>query len=244
EDIVETWARYHCARVCRMIIVCHRCTDHTESILQSLHSEGLPIDIRTDQHLAHLQSEVLTALLHECVYTHAPDWILPLDGDEFLSCEGGLQTTLHTEPSDRILLLPWHTYVPTPSDSGNEPDIRKRITHQQAEEYQWYKVCIPRSCILPGMRLTLGSHSAMDAHGQELPSHHSTTLFLDHYPVRSEAQLRKKIIHGWESHLANPNRQPGEIFQWEMLYERCKDPAPISAEELERIARTYAVPLQ
>ncbi len=84
----------------------------------------------------------------------------------------------------------------------------------------------------------MGSHALEldDEIVQDAPS----PLFLAHYPVRSERQIRTKVLCGWLSHETNATRKPGQIFQWERLFERCKNREPIDAQELQSIAMAYA----
>jgi hypothetical protein len=137
-----------------------------------------------------------------------------------------VRTVLERTPYDAITLLPWKTYAP-----GG--------THRRAtEEPQYHKLLIPGGLAPHIERIETGAHSFTAS--EDLPASVSQLLHLSHLPIRSEAQLRGKIIRGWESHLRSVNRKPGENYHWERLYARCTDPAPMSMEELARIAAAYA----
>ncbi|PIQ76397.1 hypothetical protein COU78_06085 [Candidatus Peregrinibacteria bacterium CG10_big_fil_rev_8_21_14_0_10_49_24] len=243
EDIIETFVRHALAMTDHMILVLHSSNDCSQEILESLVSEGLSLDVRYNNSPIHKQSEVLTRLMHEIA--HDTEWILPLDADEFPVTRRGtsFRDTVQQLPQDRVHLLPWHTYVPLPQDDHNQMNILMRMQHKRSYEQQPFsKVLIP-SCLLrraPEAVLPEGSHELL------LPSHVASvtcdTLCLGHFPVRSASQLRRKIINGWESHSANPQREQGHAFHWESLYERCKSPVPLSDEELLSIALHYAVP--
>jgi hypothetical protein len=246
-DILETFVRYHCKAVDRMVVVLHRCEDESHNILLKLQKEGLPIDIREDDSPIHRQSAALTDLMHITIGAGDCDWILPLDADEFL-VGVNIHKTVEQLPKDRITLLPWKTYVPTPSDDAQEMNILKRIVHRRsAEEPQFQKVLIPRFVACkPGSHLPEGNHEVLlkkrDCSIAPIPSEVTDALWLAHFPVRSEHQIRQKICNGWESHTLNPERKEGQAFQWKTLYERCNSRAPITAVELQTMALHYAMP--
>ncbi|MBU2259630.1 glycosyltransferase family 2 protein [Patescibacteria group bacterium] len=237
EDIIESFVRHNAPLVSRMVIILHRTEDSSLSILNKLREEGLNIEIRQDQSVAHRQSGALTDLMRELMVEEKPDWILPLDADEFLC--GDLAGELKKVPAGQVVLLPWRTYIPTPDDDSCEISVLSRITHCRTEEIpQYYKILIPQSLASdPNAVIPLGCHRLCGVDASEYKEH---GLSLAHFPVRSEKQLRNKILKGWESHLANPDRKPGEIYQWKELVGRCRDPKSISKDELRDIALDYA----
>ncbi len=237
EDIIESFVRHNVAIVDRMIVVLHRCTDDSFAILTALQNEGFPITVQEDNRIAYQQSSVMTQTMH--TYVSDADWIVPLDADEFLVCDKDAFAVLDT---NTIYTMPWRTYVPTPNDNLSR-SILEQITHRRTHEpEQYYKVIIPRSIAQhPETALLMGSHGVLQ-HNKRLPHTQAQDIVLAHFPVRSESQLRKKIINGCEAHLADPDRNSGEIYQWHALYDRCKNPEPIDASELQTIAMNYAIP--
>lgn len=243
-DIIEAFVRHHAPFADRMIIIDNGSTDDTPAILASLRDTGLPLDLRSDPMPVHHQSKALTALLREAAALDA-DWILPLDADEFLAVPGSttLDDALDAAPRDAVTLLPWKTYVPRPGDDASEPSPPRRIRHRRDDESpQFHKALVPGALArMPNASLSLGSHLLQEGpDGPACRSVFSSTLALAHFPVRSAAQLAAKITQGWTRHLANPDRKPGEMYHWEKLLDRCASPAPLTPEELERIALTYA----
>lgn len=238
EDILESFVRHHSTIFDRMIIVLHTCTDRSRDILEELKHEGLPIEIRFDDSAYHAQSEVLTGLLHTI---DDAQWICPLDCDEFLiATEGDVRDVLLGSSTQKPLSVPWITYVPTPHDDLAERHPIQRIRHRRATEPRPFsKVVIP-SDIARRVTLPRGNHYLMlEGKPMEVPTHE--TLRIAHFPVRSEQQLRKKILGHWESVQKNPDFEEGTSFQWAQLVERCKDPAEITKEELCQIALRYAL---
>lgn len=243
EDILESFVQHNAAIVDKMIIVLHCCSDASREILERLIRRGLPLEMRESDAPYHAQSKSLTAIIRE-LSESSYRWILPLDADECL-CDttGNPRAVLQKLKADIVYDIPWKTYVPTPKDDFYEKNPLMRIRyHRVKESPQFTKVLIPGHLTHQAVIL-LGSHTLIKLSGDRYESRVHPTLYLAHFPVRSEQQLRRKIIHGWESHLSNPDRKPNEIFQWEMLYSRCQDPTPISPQELQDIALWYAVPL-
>jgi hypothetical protein len=254
-----------------MVVVLHRTQDGTQATLERLRAEGLPLVIRTDGSAQHRQAEALTEELHDVLRTSSCDWLLPLDADEFLCSAEDIGRVLRSLPTDMASLLPWRTYVPTPADDAAEPNVLRRIVHRRdREQPQFWKVLIPAQLARDARaRILPGSHGVVDATGGPLPVSHATDLWLSHFPVRSEQQLRCKVVAGWLS--SGPTREaqrqeaeedheslgraaawwramtrwkapprPGTNFQWERLFDRCTDRASIGPEELRDLALGYA----
>ena len=247
EDIIETFVRYHCTIVQQMHIIDNNSNDQTWNILKKLQSNGLPIILSRDSSAYHRQAEALTALIQEIAkQQESLPWIIPLDADEFLCTTGDPLHKLLTKCApDTTYTTPWRTYVPTPSDHSSEPHVLRRIQHRRSEEpIQFSKVLIPPVFVRdPHIRITEGGHSIYrnaNAYEVEIPAVHLNGVFIAHFPVRSERQLRRKIIDGWQRHRANPKRKIGQAFHWEKLYDRCKAPEPMTAHELQEIACNYA----
>lgn len=244
-DIVETFVRYHAGMLDRMFFVLHHSNDGTADILDVLRAEGMPLVIRREEDSAYVQSRVITALLHEAAAEAM--WILPLDADEFLAARGenDPRRAIAGLPEGIVTLLPWKTYVPTPQDDRSEPNILRRLVHRRSAEHpQYCKILVPAAlarrnpCIVP-----MGSHALIEkATGRNCPAASSLRLFLAHYPVRTEEQLKRKVIQGWQSHSALPATTPEQNFHWRQLHARCSSGAPLLPEELQSIATLYAVP--
>jgi len=247
-DILESFVRHNASIVDRMVIVLHKTTDNSPTILNMLKEEDIAVDFRTDEQPLHRQTEVLTTLMHELAQYEPPTWILPLDADEFLISVENADPRKEIETLERTVvhLLPWRTYVPTNRDSSAEQDIVRRIVFRKSHERPLFsKVLIPGIVAADGnICLAPGNHGIIrrTPNGEEIPVHAIPTphLSLAHFPVRSEQQLRRKITQGWPSTRDLPTRKPRENYHWEQLFDRCMDPAPIHREELREIALHYA----
>ncbi len=242
EDIIEWFVRQNVASVDRMIIV-DGSDDRTPAILRLLRREGFPLDIRSDHTPIHRQDAALTSLLSECVATGA-DWILPLDADEFLCAAPGhwCSDVVAALPQDRIALLPWRTYVPMAEDDPLEPNPIRRIRfRREPERPLFHKVLLPAQVAASsGARLGLGSHVVFRGDGTPFPSAAADGIWLAHIPVRSAAQIRRKILGGWPRLCANPARKPGDAYHWRSLYGEFSAGGASGPIDITRIAGMYA----
>lgn len=242
-DILESFVRHNASIVDHMVIVLHKTNDNSETILKMLKEEGISLDVRTDKRPLHHQTKCLSKLMHEVAQSEEVDWIVPLDADEFLVSTNG------TDPRNKFAeidentahLLHWHTYIPTAQDSSAEPDPLKRITFRKSyEQIPYAKVIVPgKIAAMENAHLTPGNHGVRKGEAL-LDMKISSTLALAHFPVRSENQLRRKIIQGWRSVKDLPSRKPDEALHWKNLFPRCMNLAPMDAEELKNIAIEYA----
>ncbi len=238
-DIIESFVRWNSKIVDKMIVIDNASTDTTPLILQRLVREGLPLDVRRNESIFHNQGPALTELMHALAVHEKPDWILPLDADEFLiGTRGNPRETIETLSKSHVSMIPWRTYVPTAADDPKDKNILRRIIHRRSAEHpQYRKVLIPRA-FHHEARIPLGSHTLLSS-GGVAPAQSIDTLALAHFPLRDPLQCRRKIIEGWERHRANPDAKPGENFHWERLYLEMKDGSP-TVQRLEEIARNYA----
>lgn len=247
EDIIEWFVRHNAAFVDRMIVIDNGSGDRTLPILRLLQGEGLPLDILCDQAPFHRQDAALTELLPEALRMGA-DWILPLDADEFLCAAPGrdVRTLLAALSCDRITLLPWRTYAPHPSDDPREPNPLRRIRFRREREHPlFHKAIIPSSLASrTGARIAAGSHALLRSDGEPFHAVATSALFLAHFPVRSPAQIRRKVTEGWRRHCANPLRSPGTMYHWRDLSARLSAREHCTADDLADIAGRYAAPCE
>jgi hypothetical protein len=232
EDVLEAFVRYHCARVRHMVIADHESEDASPRILERLRQEGLPLLIRRAEGAAYPQAEILTSLAREALARFDPDWVLPLDADEFII--GDLSRLAERRGPVR---LPWQTYVPTPADEPH-PNVLTRIVHRKVrEEPRFEKVMVPRAVVAhPAFRLCEGSHCIAAP-----PTEAETVdgLRLAHFPVRSSAQVRRKAGN-YARRLLVPGRCANQSYHLKALVEACRERGELSVQDLQRLAATYA----
>lgn len=242
EDVIEAFVRHNSQFSDRMIVVATG-KDRTLSILQSLRDEGLSVEPRPHRTDFHDQRFVLTRLLHEAGSTYNPDWILPLDADEFLCFrDTDPAQAFSALPDNAVTQLPWRTYVPNCTDTSEDTNPLLRIRHRRAKECpEFSKILIPRSFHSAEWRIGPGSHELIHVRGSQTPpTSAAANMYLAHLPVRSSNQLRLKIEHAWKRHLANPYRQHQENFHWENILKNLEQDPVITPQRLEDFARSYA----
>jgi hypothetical protein len=246
-DIIETFVRHHCALGARMHFILHRCIDNTEEILEKIQKEGLPITLEASDDAGYLQGERITEAARRIAAEKSADWILPLDADEFLVCTethvAGLN--LETLSPDRITLLSWRTYVPTPDDDITESCVVRRIFYRRTTEAPPIRKVLIPTAVLAGKSWTIptGLHAVLDTDsGNAMPTIVSAHLCIAHFPVRSSEQLCAKVLGGWTSVVATPNREPERCYHWKSLLARCSEGRALTMSELRNIALRYAMP--
>lgn len=241
DDIIESFVRHHASIASRFVIILHRSTDDTRSIIESLKNEGLPIEIRFDEREEHNHARAINEVLNE-LRNEQPDYIFLLDSDEFIVGGKNVFETFSAEDS-KILYLPWRTYVPTSADDASV-DLPYRIEHcRNVEPQQFYKVCVKGAALQCIEGVTEGNHDVWLKPEQFVRKQQIDSPYIAHFPVRSPQQILGKIKSHWQARLANPNRKQAHSFHIKMLYDVFRDRTTLTPEETEEIARIYAVPV-
>lgn len=245
-DVIEAFVRHHAAIVDRLVVLCHFSQDSTGLLLDSLAAEGLPLEVLRDDRPLYDQSVVMTRLVRHALERHDGELVLPLDADEFLApaeSGGDVRAALEALPRDRVSNVPWRTYVPMPHDDAGERNVLRRMRHRrQSEPLALAKVVVPSAVAArPGLALSIGNHEVVDARsGGELPSMPAPGLALAHFPVRSEEQLRVKVLGSWPLYLAIPDRRYDQVFHQRVLFDELSGPGPLAAGRLQELASIYS----
>jgi hypothetical protein len=243
-DILESFARHHAALADRMIVACHFCQDDSAELARELQREGLPLDVRELSDPIFEQATFKNDLFDEAAQAYDPEWILPLDADEFLVCAEGtsLDAALGRLPRDLPTRLLLRAYVPTADDDENEPNVLRRITHRAAAVFG-SKVIVPRD-LRRRRRIGIaqGHHHVYERKTGRAVSHVETdAVAIAHFPIRSAAQYRCRILGGWPSARAAPEFRHGSSIHWEHAYRELAA-EPLTRERFMEIAQTYNVP--
>lgn len=242
-DLIEIFVRHNLLFLDALILLDNLSSDGTRAILSHLVREGLPVCVIDDPEIGFAQSEKITNLLHSVTDIFQPDWVVPLDADEFLVPTNNqtLHKILAMTPENHIALIPWKTYIPTSHDNLRETNVLKCIRYRRKiENRQWYKACIPKS-LCSDRLLTIHQGSHFVHHPQKQIDYFLPPfLSLAHFPIRTAGQTLGKVFNGWIANLCNPNRIEGEGFHWKALYDKFVSNQSLSSEELYQIALTYA----
>ena len=237
EDILEAFVRHTLHYVDHLLVLENGSIDTTPQILQRLHDEGLPIEIRTDRTFRYNQSEKTTQLYQQTI-TKRPDFVIPLDADEFIQAPSTeiFRQQLERIPPNGVGTWPWRTYLPSNQDTA---DIPTRFCFARKHEITGHKKVLVR---VPGptdprLVITQGNHSAK-RNNRNLPAVELEHIYLAHLPIRSIQQLAQKVILGWMANVAQyKTTNPVCGYHWGDLYRRVLS---LNATDLMREAYNYS----
>lgn len=244
-DILELFIKVNSRHIDHFCILDHGSDDATAEIVRNLRARGHSIDYHLLDNIQFRQAEVLTRKIRELARSEQFDYLIPLDGDEFLASETGVQPKKVFSDmlaADGIGLVPWKTYCPiTDLYFESKAPLFENFRARRTEVKQFFKVVLgneyAKGCVLAEGN-HLASNHRFDAPGVTL------SLVLQHIPVRSSSQIIRKAILGSHALALKETRRPGEGFHWDQIASliRQKNFVMHSAD-LTSIALAYAVPL-
>ena len=244
-DIVEAFVRHNAAFLDRLYILDHRSMDTTPSILKRLADEGLPLELSRDDTAVFYQSSTMTHLIKRAFADGHWDFVLPLDGDEFIwaSDRAALEAALSDLDPTTVGLSDIVNYIPTADDNVEEMDVMRRIVHRVETiphlSCKIGKVSIPGALIgRPGFSIDEGHH-AVRVDGTPIATRRLDNLTLAHFPVRSANQFIMQVIMcrlAWHS---RSDHNPGWTWHLETFVERIKAKRIVSAADLTEAALLY-----
>ena len=206
-DIIESFVRYNMTYIDKMIILDNGCTDNTVEILRLLKNEGYDIDIFDESLIDFEQFQIMNKYLRIVNEKYAPDIVIPLDADEFLTTEHEtVRDILEQLPLDKVYRALWRTFVMS-EDDGNSGfvcrDMKKSYLHKDG------KVIIPANLIEKyQMILTVGQHNVVGKNGLEVET--LSNLQMAHYPNRTIEQVKAKSLCHSVRYVNYLNRATGE----------------------------------
>jgi hypothetical protein len=240
-DVLEEFVRHTLRFVDRLIVVDNGSLDAAREILGDLVSEGLPLTVWEGEAVPS-SAGTRTLLARRAFAAFETDYLLAIDVDEFVraASRAVLEEALANLDGAHAL-VPWVTYVPTPSDDAEEPRVLVRLRHRLRTEPRSYsKVFVHRSFAeRAGSSLVPGNHAVLEA-GAAAESRVLTGIELAHFPVRSLIQIQSKALIGWPKFLAMGfNETHGLAYQWLRLNELLLERADWDANDFYRIAWHY-----
>src|SRR5947207_765608 len=227
-DIVEPFVRHALRVLNHLFVVVHCPQDGTGEILSALHAEGLPMTLVFDGEPAFLQGERMTWLAREAFAAFGPDYVFPLDADEFIipGERAAIEAALAPLPEDAVAArIRLRTFVMTSDDPAHEPKPLRRIRFRPRNEPKVGKIVLARGFMADAaLIIDHGNHALLRIGGSahQLPLPFVPQLALAHYPVRSAAQLMNKTIVGYLAHIAagRPNVEEQRLAtHWRRCYE-------------------------
>ena len=243
-DIVEPFVRHTVAIVDRLVILDNGSQDGTLDVLRALRKEGLPLDVVEDPLLGKYQSQRMTRLMHEwAIGRHDADWVVALDGDEFLVIPQDAPLVPGEIDGDRPIAVPWRTYVAGPSDDVGQLNPVLRIRSRRvANGWEASKVMVPRTlAALPNATIAQGSHEIfVDGRCCEPRRHESG--YLAHFPLRSAGQYAAKIALNSLQYQTMAERNWQWAFHYKEPFELLKRDLRAFTASFTTVAMHYAAP--
>lgn len=244
-DVIETYIRANGLTVDNFVLLDNMCSDRTIFILDELKKEGFDIEIIKDDMIEYRQSEKMNRLIYYVNEKYHSDFIIPIDDDECIVPFSEKHTVedvkelIEKLPQDNLYYLEWKTYVPNEQDDENIICVAQRQKYCYGDEAESLKkVIIPKGILADGtFKIKTGNHLGEG----KLIREHVVLPFacMAHFPCRSEAQVRSKVLTGWTNFLASPDRQYGEGLQWEVMYSAAKKGEKISLNQMQEMASLY-----
>ena len=199
EDIIEPFIRHHAAFVDAHILLDNGSTDRTVEILRRLAEEGLRIEVLSCPSAIFNESAFGAVLLGGAVMTHAPDWVLALDADEFVDARGAggdLRGFLAGQPAEVVALrVPLIGYRSAAVGTRAALNPVERIVRRAAAPAEAGKIFLRGRLAARNLSLTPGNH-ALVLDGQSHPGTPQNGVVLAHYPTRSIEQRMLRALIG------------------------------------------------
>lgn len=252
EDMIESFVRYYSTILDGMVIWDIGSADNTPYILSEMEKEGLPIYIFRPSTAEIINAEIINSeripmLLQYTLQKFNPDFIIPLDSDEFLFSSKGNHTrnAIDSLELSKVYYLKSITYVPRNTDEDKELFIPRRIQHAFSEEFErHYKVALSKDIILKhNIRFTIGNHDirATKKTADILLKEISSDLKIAHFPIRCSKQIMSKVLIGWINTLSSSDHIPGEAYHWERFYNKIKNDRYLFEKDFQDICPIQSV---
>jgi len=251
-DVIEAFVRHNLRALDRILVVDHCSSDGTREILHALKAEGLALDIELDDQEGHRQAETITRLARRA-FAEGASAVLALDADEFLKMpsRAAFERWLAGVPPLYCVAVEWQTYLPQSLDRAvGEP---LELTWRRAEEVHGLRKVVltrafattPAATVGPGNHTVLmeGPRQDLAAHPVKLALCPATVAAIAHLPVRSVAQIMRKVQTGWAAHLkANPADTTLNAHWRELVTDFAARGRP-DVERYRTLALNYGIPM-
>ncbi|MGH8851406.1 MAG: glycosyltransferase family 2 protein [Casimicrobiaceae bacterium] len=246
-DIIEAFVRHNLTVLDGLAIFDHGSSDGTAEILAALAAEGLPVSTVVDANTDFRQSAVMSRLTREVFAAHDPDFVFPLDADEFLKIPARtqLEARLATLPRRVHAVCTWQNYVP---DFARELDtlaLLRSARRAPAPQPPVTKAIVSRHFLHSPTLIAEGNHMVLQA-GETSAAAQARhrplspdACAIAHVPIRSAAQFSAKIAVGWLACLVQPDRPERLCYHWAQVFALLRAGRPLTPQLLTAIAANY-----
>jgi len=260
-DIIESYCRYNLTFCDGMIIYERQSSDNTNEIIRKLIAEGLPIYLYDDPNVVlgpFKEGTVVDAMAYRAINEYDADLVLPLDTDEFLYHIDGINPrgTLETLREDVEYQALWRTYV-----YEKEPDIKLGFMPNNFTQYRNPALEDPNRYerhkkVIASRYLVKNNHATFigGSHFLEYPEKYQDSVKIEilkkivfaHFPIRSKAQVMRKVIPNWIYKWRMLNRalrSDLDLFQLGVLFNEIRDNGDITLDNIKQYSINYAMML-
>ena len=247
EDIIESFIRYNMNILDKMIISENLSNDRTLEILYKLKDEGYDIDILLDRNKTFNQYERRNELLQYTINKYHPDYIFPLDADEFIATNKKCnpRSIIEKLDDDKMYLYKMENFVLT-GESNEDLFIPSRLTkiRKVSKDYDYfYKCIIPKKIYLysGGIDLASGAHYLVYKDGKKVREKYLQDLYLAHYPIRSVEQYTNKAINLALNGLRFHSRESGASHHKYYILDKILKDGKLNEKTLYEFSKYYDV---
>jgi len=184
--------------------------------------------------------------MHGALKRYDPDWLIPLDADEFLISRSSesARAALERLPDDRVALVEIRTYGVS-EDDPHDPNVlrrlRRRRIHPTGGDF-WRRALIPRRLAGPRTRVVTGGERLVDADtGNVVACAPVADPLIAHFPYRSSNQAYVKIVGTAIACRAGPGFSHWSIHNQAELAAAVLEHPVLDLRELRSLALTRTI---
>lgn len=215
-DMIPAWYQHYRNLVDLVVITDNNSSDGTREWLAEREASDAGLIVLDEPGNDYRQAEWTNRMLDIC-RDHGYSWAIPADTDElwtFRDGRRGLDDVLFTHRNAKAVRIPSFTYMTTKHDDQAVLNPTDRMRHRRPQpDSTWAKVMVRTDA---DVRVELGNHYAcLNGIRINAPEVSADSAQICHYPERSWAHYRRKVIHGGEVFARIAHKHPhGTAYQW------------------------------
>ena len=221
-DVLDDMLKFHFRQgVDQVIVTDNGSVDGSLDILRRFERRGRLRLLQEPEH-THDQAVWVTRMARMAATDYQASWVINSDADEFWwPRQGSLRSTLASAPDAvQAYTIERTNFLPPPRDSGDHRPFHQRQILRERQSFNSLGRPLPPKLIHrgdPEVTVSDGNHSAA-RNGVALAASPCDAIEILHVPIRSYAQLERKIRQGAEALARNTRIDPGVGDTWRRLY--------------------------
>jgi len=219
EDVVDATVRFHLDRGVDLVLVTDNLSlDRTRDLLAPYERAGV-VQVWTETNDEYRQWEWVSRMAQLAASRHAADWVLHCDADEFWWTDRPLPEVLAAVPPEYdVVRAARHDFLPLEADSGR-PFLERMTVRDTAPRNILGRPLLAK-CAHRGrddVIVAQGNHFVVNEGMTEMPGDLDAVIL--HFPVRSHAQLERKVVLGGRAYARNAEMPVTVGNTWRILHE-------------------------